>query len=260
MTEHSKPDYSIQSLQRGLQILEVLLDAGHPLNLEQIGQKTDLAKSTAFRLVSNLLAAGYIVQVREGYWLSLKMLRFGAAVAGCLELKDQALPHLVQLRNRFNETVHLAVFDDDLRVVYVEKLAAAQAIGIMMSRIGSTAPPYCTGLGKAMSAFTPRAKVLAWLERHSLAPFTATTITDQNAFLHELDAIRERGYALDVGEHEVNVRCIAAPILDWQGAVVGAISIAGPDTRMPDPLLGSPMAAEVVNTAATISRALGFPS
>lgn len=251
-------DYSIQALQRGMKVLDALLDARAPLSLKQICACTGLPKSTAFRIIVNLLQGQYLVETEKGYWLGLKMLRFGALVEEKLDLIQQARPFLTQLRDQVNETIHLAVLDDDLRVVYVEKLSTQHPIGLMMSRIGITAPMHCTGLGKAMAAFLAEDEIHHWIRTHGLKPITETTITDEDAFLQELREIRSRGYAMDNGEFEASVRCVAAPIRDRTGRVIAAVSISGPDTRMPVPLIGSSMAMQVVQTAQLISQALGY--
>lgn len=253
-------DYSIQVLQRGMKVLDALLDARTPLSLEQICAYTGLPKSTAFRIIVNLLQGQYLVETEKGYWLGLKMLRFGALVEEKLDLMQQARPFLNQLRDQVNETIHLAVLDDDLRVVYVEKLSTQHAIGLMMSRIGITAPMHCTALGRAMAAFRPDIEIYHWIRTHGLKAFTNTTIIEQDAFLQELREIRSRGYAVDDGEFEASVRCVAAPIRDRTGRVIAAVSISGPDSRMPVPLIGSSMAVQVVKTAQLISEALGYPA
>ena len=125
--QSSQRDYSIQALQRGMKVLDALLESRTPLSLEQICAYTDLPKSTAFRVTVNLLQGQYLTETEEGYWLGLKMLRFGALVEESLDLTQQARPFLLQLRDQANETIHLAVLDDDLRVVYLEKLPTQQA-------------------------------------------------------------------------------------------------------------------------------------
>jgi IclR family KDG regulon transcriptional repressor len=253
-------DYSIQALQRGMKVLDTLLDARAPLSLEQICAHTGLPKSTAFRIIVNLLQGHYLVETERGYWLGLKMLRFGTLVEEKLDLMQQARPFLTQLRDQVNETIHLAVLDNDLRVVYVEKLSTQHAIGLMMSRIGATAPMHCTALGKAMAAFRPEDEIYHWIHTHGLKSVTEATITDKEVFLQELRAIRSRGYAVDDHEFEASVRCVAAPIRDRTGRVIAAVSISGPDTRMPAPLIGSSMAVQIVRTARLISEALGYSS
>jgi IclR family KDG regulon transcriptional repressor len=250
--------YTIQALQRGMKVLDTLLDARTPLKLEAICASTGLPKSTAFRIVVNLLQGEYLVETDEGYWLGLKLLRLGALVEGRLDLKQQARTFLMELRDQANETVHLAVLDSELRVVYLEKFHAQHAVGLMISRIGITAPMHCTALGKAMAAFLPEIEVRDWILRDGLKAYTEATVTDQAAFLWELGEIRSRGYAVDRGEYEASVRCIAAPIRDTTGNVIAAVSVSAPDSRMPLQLLDSPMAVQVVEAASRISQALGY--
>lgn len=254
----SSGNYVIQALQRGMKVLDTLLDARTPLKLEDISAITGLPKSTAFRIVVNLLQGQYLVETDEGYWLGLKLLRFGALVEERLDLRQQAHLFLTELRDQVNETVHLAVLDDELRVVYLEKLSAQHAVGLMISRVGITAPMHCTALGRAMAAFWPEDEIRAWIQTNGLKAYTDVTITAKDAFLRELREIRSRGYAVDKGEYEASVRCVAAPIRDRTGKVIAAVSISAPDTRMPLPLLESPMAMRVVRAASRISQALGY--
>jgi IclR family KDG regulon transcriptional repressor len=251
-------DYPIKALQRGMQVLDTLLEVRTPLTLEDICQHTGLPKSSAFRVVVNLLQGQYLVETEDGFWLGLKMLRFGSLVEEGLDLKQQAGPYLKQLRDRVNETVHLAVLDDNLQVVYLEKLSDQHAIGLMMSRVGSTAPLHCTALGKVMAAFKPEREIEDWVLAGGLKRLTNATIIDRDIFFEELGSIRQQGYATDRGEFETSVRCLAAPIRDRSGAVVAAISISGPADRMPRPLTGSSSAGQLVETAHRISQALGY--
>jgi IclR family KDG regulon transcriptional repressor len=254
----SPGNYAIQALQRGMKVLDTFLDARTPLKLEEICALTGLPKSTAFRIIVNLLQGQYLVETDEGYWLGLKMLRFGALVEERLDLKQQALLFLTELRDQVNETVHLAVLDNDLRVIYLEKLSTQHAVGLMMSRIGITAPMHCTALGRVMAAFRPEDEICEWIQMNGLKAYTDATITDKAVFLRELREIRSRGYAVDKGEYEASVRCLAAPIRDRTGKVIAAISISGPDTRMPLHLLDSSMATQLVEAASWISQALGY--
>lgn len=252
--------YPVQALQRGLLILETVLEAGDPLSLDEIRARTGLPKATAFRLILNLVESEYMVETDQGYWLGLKLMRLGALVEKKLDLKQQALPHLENLLARFNETVHLGVLDGEMRVVYLEKLAPQRAVGLMGSRVGAAFPMHCTGLGKAMVAFHPEKEIRGWVRAHGLKRYTAATITNEAEFLEELRQIRSAGYSIDDGEHEEGVRCVAAPIRDKDDAIVAAVSIAGPDVRMPEPLSDSSMAEQVVETALHISLAHGYSS
>jgi DNA-binding IclR family transcriptional regulator len=117
---------------------------------------------------------------------------------------------------------------------------------------------YCTGLGKTLVAHQPEAEVRRWLQTHDMPQRTPHTLTEPEAFMAELDAIRQRGYGIDDGERNLSIRCVAAPIHNAQGKVVAAISVAGPTERMPNPLIGSEMAHLALATAEQISMAMGY--
>jgi DNA-binding IclR family transcriptional regulator len=117
---------------------------------------------------------------------------------------------------------------------------------------------HCTALGRAMAAFRPEDEIRQWIQMNGLKAYTEATITDRAAFVRELRMIRSRGYAVDMGEYEASVRCVAAPIRDRSAEVIAAVSISAPESRMPLQLLDGPMAAQVVEAASRISQALGY--
>lgn len=256
MTEEK---YSIQVLERAFAIMDVLLQAGEPLGLEIIMTRTGLAKSTAFRLISNLVRHGYVTETDNGYWLGLKMISFGQAVVNNLDVRSVALPYLEALRDRTNETVYLAALTNDWAVLYLDKCESRQAVGVNLHSAGMTIEMYCTGLGKTLVAYYPEAEVRHWLQTHELTQRTPNTITDLDAFLADLEGIRQRGYGIDNGERSLSIRCIAVPIRNGHGKVVAALSVAGPTERMPTPLIASDIVFHALETAEQISAALGKP-
>lgn len=252
--------YSIQVLERAFSIMETLLQAGEPLSLEALMKRTGMAKSTAFRIISNLVRYGYAVETDDGYWLGLKMISFGQAVQKKLDVRTIAAPYLVALRDKTNETVYLATLTNDWSVLYLDKCESRQLVGVMLHSAGMTIEMYCTGLGKTLAAFRPEAEVRHWLQTHEMLQRTPFTITDPDAFLTELEAIRQRGYGIDNNERSMSIRCVAAPIRDGEGKVIAALSVAGPSERMPNPLIGSEFASLALETAEQISRELGMPA
>ncbi|MBX3082338.1 MAG: IclR family transcriptional regulator [Anaerolineae bacterium] len=250
--------YSIQVLERAFSILDALLQANESLNLEMIMNRTGMAKSTAFRIVSNLVRHGYITETENGYWLGLKMISFGQAVERNLDVRATAAPYLKSLRDKTNETVYLATLTNDWSVLYLDKCASQQPVGVVLHSVGMTIEMYCTGLGKTLVAHQPEAEVRLWLQTHELPYRTPHTITTPAAFLAELEAIRQRGYGIDNGERSLTISCIAVPIRNAQGKVTAALSVAGPTDRMPNPLIGSEMAYLALDTAEHISAAMGF--
>jgi len=235
MDGSAKPNYSIKSVYRALQVLDIFLEAKKPLTLENISRMTKLPKSTTFRLVTNLVDTEYLEKTNGGYWLSLKLLRFGNLVSDKLDIKILCSPFLEKLHEEFNETIHFGILNRDWRIVYLDKIASTQALSVMSSEIGRTAPFHCTGLGKAIVAHIPEDEVERYIQNNGLKRYTPKTITDVGKFTKEMRTIRELGYAFDDSEHEESIKCIGSPIFDKNNYPVGAISISGPKQRMDDP-------------------------
>lgn len=255
---HSEDKYHIQVLQRALRLLEALLQAGQPLSLEQVSRAADVPQSTAFRILANLLRAGYIVEQPEGYWLGLKLLSLGSAVESRLDLTRIAEPQMNALRDLTRETVYLATLTHDFSVLYLGRAGSPQPVSVSLNHPGMTAQPHCTGLGKVLLAFQPEHVLETWLPTATLTPQTPYTLTSPDALRAELDAVRARGYATDNEQHLETICCIAAPVFNAHREVVAAISVAGPKDRMPQPLEDSPLAAQILDAARQISAQLGL--
>jgi DNA-binding IclR family transcriptional regulator len=206
------------------------------LGVTDLADRAGMHKSTVHRFLNALKDLGYVRQSdsNEKYSLTLKLFELGSSVLGRMELWEQAHPILELLAEQTRETVHLAVLDDG-RLVYLGKFESTQALRVSMSsRIGQSAPTYCTGVGKLLLAHLPPDQVERILDREGLKRFTEHTITDRCLLAKELANIRQQGFAFDDEEHEVGVRCVAAPVRNNQGATIAALSISIPTVRMPD--------------------------
>lgn len=250
--------YNIRVLDRAVSILSVLSD-GKPRTLMELSEAVELNSSTTFRLLSSLASHSYVERDDQTgkYTLGLACLELARAYQMNHVLRRTALPELEALRDETGETIHLAVLDR-MDVVYLEKLHGLHAIGLMSSQVGARLLAYCTGLGKVLLAYIDPERIRAHHEQVGFIRFTDTTITEVEMLLAELAAIRQQGYALDRGEHEPDVRCIAAPIHDAQGKVIAALSIAGPASRM-EPLESSQARIDrILQSAHDISARLGY--
>jgi IclR family KDG regulon transcriptional repressor len=225
----------VKAVNKTIGLLEAL--AQHEeLGVTELAERAGMHKSTAYRFLSTLKELGYVRQntANERYGLTLKLFELGSSVLARMELWEQAHPVMEQLAEQTRETVHLAVLDEG-RPVYLGKFESTQALRVSMSsRIGQSAPVYCTGVGKLLLAHAPPEQAEQILDREELRRFTAHTITDRLLLARELDNIRRQGFALDDEEHEVGVRCVAAPVRNRQGATVAALSISMPSVRLPD--------------------------
>ena len=250
--------YHIRALDRALRLLSLLSD-GKPRTSMEISEGIRLSPSTTFRILVTLASHNFVIRNENNgqYRLGLACLQLARGYQDTNDIRRVALPLLESLRDDIKETVHLAILDN-MEVAYLEKLSGLHAIGIMSSRVGGRAPAYCTGVGKILLAYQDPQMVEEHFTTYGLNRYTETTITDLLDLMGELDATRKRGYSFDNGEHEHEVRCIAAPIFDLNGKAVAAVSVSGPYARL-DPLEENhEMIEKVIRTALEISLQSGY--
>jgi DNA-binding IclR family transcriptional regulator len=250
--------YNIRVLNRAIRVLFLLSDA-KPRTLNEISEEISLSPSTTFRLLSTLTYHRFVKRDEKtaSYRLGLACLTLARGFQDSNDLRTVALPELEILRDITKETVHLAILDN-MEVIYIEKLPGLHAIGLMSSRVGGRSPIHCTGLGKMFLANLKPEQVLAYIKSNGLPGFTDTTITNPDHLIKHLEQIRQQGYAFDQGEHEPDVRCIAAPIYNSDGRVIAALSVSGPAIRF-DPLEEqTDLILRTKLTAMNISRQMGY--
>ena len=249
--------YRINVIDRAAQILDCFGFDHQELSVSEIGAKTGLHRSTAHRI---LMALEYNDLIKQNpstgkYHLGIKLFKLGHQAVSQLNLREICRPLLSRLMNDTKETIHLAVLDDD-QVLYLDKVEGPHALR-MPSRVGRYIPTYCTSLGKAMLSCLDDQEVKSILRRQTLKPHTENTVKNINQLLADLRSVRKRGYAVDNEEIEIGLRCVGAPLRDYTGGMVGAISVAAPSARLSEkntPVIGR----MVIAIAAEISEQLGF--
>jgi IclR family transcriptional regulator, KDG regulon repressor len=250
------PDYTIAVLTKTLDLLDVL-EAHRALSLTELSGQAGVNKITAFRILANLEQRGYVE--RDGatgqYRLGVRLMQLGSRMSEGLDLRRVARPILESLLVEFNETVNLAVPKGN-GIVYIDILQSARGLR-MSASVGAQDDLHTTSLGKAMLAFWPEPEVEAFLGRGRLRQKTANTIVGPAALKRELARTRERGYAVDDEENEVGARCVGAPVFDHRAAVVGAISISGPASRLTFDRVGV-VAVSLVAASQDISVRMGY--
>lgn len=231
--EKSGPDYSIAVLDRALDVLEALADGAEPLGVTELARRVGATKSAAYRILANLERRGYVSKdaTTARYSLGTRLAYLGQRSLGTFDLRQVARPVLDDLNRRFHETVNLGVLEGD-EVVYIDMIESHHGLR-MAARVGARDYVHSTALGKAMLAFLPPDAIARRLQR-PLPARTAHTITDPALFAAELDRVRARGVAEDHAENELGARCVAAPIFDHAGAVIAAISVSSPESRLDD--------------------------
>lgn len=253
----SKPNNLVESVDRALSILEEVAKSEGEVGVTELGNRLDLHKSTVHRLLKTLCYRGYIEQndQTDSYQLGLKLLEFSNKILDGIEIRSLAKPHLQNLMEKTKETIHLVVRDGD-QGVYIDKVESPQTIR-MSSKIGSRVPLHCTSVGKVLLADLAPKQVKALLGAGKLKSFTENTITEIDNFLDELKEVKQKGYAIDDSEHERDVRCVAAPVRNFTGGVIAAISVSTPAFRFSLSEIEE-MSFPVRETALDISKRLGF--
>lgn len=220
---------SVQSVDRALDLLEILARSDTPMGVGQVAEMTGLPQATAHRLLRSLHLRGYVRHdSSRKYSVGTAVLRLSDAAQR--SLTRSARPYLTELVAYSGETANLAVLEGD-DIVYVAQVPSPQALR-MFTEVGRHVRPHSTAVGKVLLAAMPVEQSLAILRRTGLPRRTEHTITDLDAFAEELRLARERGWAVDEGEQEVGVRCVAVPVPVADGQqVVAAISLSGPAQR-----------------------------
>lgn len=249
--------YYIEVVGRALDVLEVFAHEQHAqLSLKDIAQRLNQSMNTTFRLLYTLVEHGYVTKKNKKYDLGPKLLDLTTAKLRQTDLIQIAGPYMDALRERFRETVNLGVLmEAQVRYIAVreslEKFRLAEVVG------GSD-PLHCTALGKVCLAYLPFSDVRQLVRSHGMRRFTDRTITSLSALEAELKKVRSRGFAVDAQESMLGGFCIAAAILDSQGAPVAAISISGPHVRFNESHVGAVVPA-LREAAESIERDLRLP-
>jgi len=256
--EQRESRYNIRAVERALSVLSMLSD-GRPRTLTDLSEAIGINHSTTYRLLSTLSFNSYVERGNKSntYKLGIACLEMARAYQASSDIRRLALPELEKLRDETKETVHLAVLDK-MEVVYLEKLHGLHAIGIMSSQVGGRSPAYCTGLGKILLAYTDPEYVRTYYKSTGLHRYSDSTIQSIEILMDELVKTRNRCYALDAGEHEPEVHCIAAPIFSMNNTVIAAISVSGPASRMNPVEAQTELINRTKEVACIISARLGY--
>jgi len=250
--------YQVRSVQRALTILRTFLPHDGELSAADLSKETGLDPSTVFRLLVTLEAQGFVEinHATAKYRPGVILLELGSRFLKNNDIRSRSIGYLERLRDEFGETVHLTILDGN-EVVYLEKLAGLHPIGFMSSRVGNRSPAHCTGVGKALLAYLSDEQLAQRYPDRRLKRYTDQTITDLDELRAELGRVRSRGYAIDLEEHEVGVKCVAVPTFDHK-ELAAAVSVSGPVDRMDDHIANDDLINTLMEVAAQISEQMGW--
>jgi DNA-binding IclR family transcriptional regulator len=241
---------------RALDILELFLDRPQ-LSAREVTERLDLPRTTVHELLVTLVARSYLISVPGQpvrYRLGMPVFQLGAAFAGQLDLVREAQGVARDVAAACNEAVHVAVLDG-ADVIYLVKVDSTHPVR-MVSAVGRRLPAHCTAVGKILLSSLDPAGLSAILAKGALAGMTRDSITDPDRLRAHLDRVRDEGVAVDNGESDSAMRCVAAAIRDHTGTVIAAMSVSAPIIRW-TPQAHADWTKLVREGAATLSARMG---
>jgi DNA-binding IclR family transcriptional regulator len=246
---------AVRSVDRAAALLLALGESPGAAGVTELARRLGLHKSTASRLLATLERRGLVEQDDETgkYRLGLVVIRLAERAERTLDLRGIATPELERLARLTHETTSLGVLDGD------QLLCVAQADGPNLVAVGDwtgrATPLHCVASGKVVMAALAEREVVRIVKR-GLPRYTERTIVELEPLLEELARVRRRGYATAIGEFELGLNAVAAPVHDARGQVIAAVDIWGPTFRL-TPRRVPELAAQVREAAAAISVRLG---
>lgn len=222
----------MQAVERSLDLLRLVVEAEQEIGLRELSQASRLPVATTHRLLKALTGRQFLRQnlANRRYMVGPAALELAARIGSSRNMAQLAEPYLQELVALCQESANLVAVDDT-EVVYLGHADAPRTVR-MFTQVGNRAPLHATGTGKVLLAYMDDAQRARVMGRLRLTRYTPRTITNRRQLETQLDEIRERGYALDEGEYEEGVHCIAVPIRDPKQRVVGALSVSGPSSRL----------------------------
>lgn len=207
---------------RAFLLLHAFNDERGELGLAELCDRTGLSKTTLHRLAAQLVGEGALERTDNGYRLGMCLFELGELAVHHRSLQTIVLPHVAELARVAQDTVHFGVLDGN-DVIYLQRLSRRRSTGVA-TRTGGRMPAYCTGLGKALLAFSDEQTILAVIAQ-GLRRRTPHTITVASTFRSELIQVASQGYAEDREEAQLGIRCLAMPIFDRSGAPIASLSL-----------------------------------
>jgi DNA-binding IclR family transcriptional regulator len=247
LVEPSQPDIDddagdkqrvgVQSLGRAFAILEEVARHREGIGLADLSKLVGLHNSTTFHLAKTMVSLGYLRQEKDSkrYRVGRPLFALAAGALDEIEMVNLATPLLEELSRDTGESGHFAVRMGDA-VVVIARTSGPGAFQLT-DRVGVVRPAHCTALGKIILASLRPDQLKRFVERVDMKPSTEKSITSTSTLLREIAEIKRSGIAFDDGEFNSEVRCIAVPVMDFTGQVIGALGISGPIWRLSNQVL-----------------------
>jgi DNA-binding IclR family transcriptional regulator len=245
----------LRSLDKSLQIIELLNQHPRGLSIAEISKLLGFPPSTIHHILSTLKGYDYVAQHpgTKKYSLGFRFLAISTIILNSMDVRNVAYPHLRSLHRNSGEAVHLSILRNG-QVTYIDKIQADTGLSLA-TYIGFSTDPHAAAGGKVLLSDLSPDEVKAIYQTRPLKQYGKNTITNMGQLLQELVTVREQGYAFDNEEYYEGVRCVAAPVKAGK-KFVAAISITGSVFSMTMERIQGELIDLVKGTAQTISTEL----
>jgi len=250
--------YSIKAVTRCLKILDLAGSFDRPLSVNDVSDALGISNNMAFRMLSTLVGAGYMVKDEKTgfYSVSLRALHLSRNALLSLDIRKFAMPYLEMLWNQYPKAnINLAIYYED-EVMLIDRLYSLN-IPRTFFYPGKTVPFHCTALGKVLTCTLDETEIDRLVAKKGLKSFTPKTIADPVALKEELAKVRAEHLARDREEFIIEDNCNAVPIRDHEGKIIAAISLAAFESSMLMQEVEETIPA-LRNTAHCISSTMGY--
>jgi DNA-binding IclR family transcriptional regulator len=259
----AKADYAILTVTNALRLLEEFRGEVE-IGVAELARRLGLHKNNVFRLLATLEELHYIEQnaVTGRYRLGIATLQLGQAYSRSRPLLARGPVYLDALVAATEESAHLGVLDD-FEVVHVAGVTPSRLVASAL-RVGRRLPVHCTALGKVLLGCAPELEREAFdkeiVARDGLVARTRRSIKDPDKFFEHIRTVAGQGFALDLEECEEGLACVAAPVYDYSGKVVAALSVSAPSSRVSEAAMLERVLPQLTSAAERLSRELGHHS
>ncbi|WHY02700.1 IclR family transcriptional regulator [Neobacillus sp. DY30] len=256
MEVKNQEDQYLSSVRNALKILKSFTMDEPEKKVSDISSELGLNKSTVSRTMATLASEGFVYKDPESkkYRLGFSLLSLSSIVNSNTDVYRESYPVLSRLVENLGETAHISVIDK-LEVIYLQKVECNHPVRFL-THVGRRNPPHCTSSGKVLLAYADEELVSAVLDQ-GLEKFTKNTITDPELLRANLQEIKQNGYSTSFEELNEGVNSIAAPIYDYKGNVIAALSVVGPKQRIQSHKVQG-FAKKIIVAAKEVSERMGY--
>ena len=226
----SKRDY-VNSLVRGLEIMRAFTRTRPSMTLSDVARATDLPRAAVRRFLLTLVGEGYAETDGKYFNLKPKVLELGYAALSSLSFVEVAQPIMARLAYELEESVFAAMLDDE-DVVYVASAVSPERRVRISVAVGSRSPAHAVSTGRVLLAALPADQLKEYLAKAKLTKFTPNTVTSRAKLRGLIEETGAQGWSIVDQELEIGLRSISVPIRQRNGAVVAALNVACPSSRV----------------------------